>query len=348
MEDMKKNILDLNMKEFEDILISNSFEKYRAKQIYPLVFDKISSFDEINNIPKKLKEFLNENFCVNPVSIYKKLQSQKDYTKKYLMKLDDDNIIESVLMKYKFGLSACISSQVGCLMGCTFCASTVNSKIRDLTAGEMIGQIVSMSKDASQRISNIVIMGSGEPFDNYNNFIKFLELIGDENGLNIGQRHITVSTCGIADKIRDFADRKMQINLAISLHSPYQEKRENIMPISRKFSLEELIKSTDYYIKKTNRRITYEYAIIKNVNDSEKDALALSKLIGHQLCHVNIIPVNSASHNDYEKPNEQKIKKFLKILSNNHINATVRREMGSDINGACGQLRISTISKENL
>lgn len=340
------NILDLSMSKFEDILVDNSFEKYRAKQIYPLVFGKISSFDDINNIPKKLKEFLKGNMSVNTVSIYKKLQSEKDYTKKYLMKLDDGNIIESVLMKYKFGLSACISSQVGCLMACSFCASTIDSKLRDLTAGEMIGQLVAMAKDVNERISNVVIMGSGEPFDNYDNFIRFLNLIGSKDGLNIGQRHITVSTCGIVDKIRDFAKMKTQVNLAVSLHCAYQEKREKIMPISRKFSIKELISATDYYIKMTNRRISYEYALIKDINDSKKDALALAKLIKHQLCHINIIPVNTASHNDYKKPDDNKVREFLKVLSDNNVNATVRREMGSDINGACGQLRISSISKE--
>lgn len=345
---MKKDILDYTFDEFSAILQENSFERYRAKQIYPLVFSKVESFDEINNIPKNLKEFLNENFCINFVSVYDKLQSKKDYTKKYLMKLYDDNIIESVLMKYKFGISACISSQVGCRMGCTFCASTVDSKVRDLTAGEMIGQIIAMSKDVGERISNIVIMGSGEPFENYDNFIKFLNLVTNENSLNIGARHITVSTCGLVDKIIDFADRKLQVNLAISLHASNQEKRNEIMPIARKYSLEKLMESVNYYIKKTNRRITYEYAIIRDFNDSKEDALNLAKLVKNQLCHINIIPVNTASHNDYKKPDDSRIKSFVNILANNKVNATIRREMGSDINGACGQLRISTILKEKL
>lgn len=343
---MKKDILNYTFEEFTDILLENSFEKYRAKQVYPLVFDKIKSFDDINNIPKSLKAFLNENFFVNSVNIYNKLQSKKDYTKKYLMKLCDDNIIESVLMQYKFGLSACISSQVGCLMGCTFCASTVDSKVRDLTAGEMIGQIVSMSKDVNKRISNIVVMGSGEPFENYENFIKFLDLVTSKEGLNIGQRHITVSTCGIVDKIIDFANRSTQINLAISLHCSNQEKRQEIMPIAKRYKLDELMKAVNYYIKKTNRRITYEYAIIKGFNDSKKDALNLAKLVKNQLCHINIIPINTAEHNDYEKPDDAHIKEFVSILQDNKINTTIRREMGSDINGACGQLRISTILKE--
>lgn len=343
---MKKDILNYTFEEFTDILLENSFEKYRAKQVYPLVFDKIKSFDDINNIPKSLKAFLNENFFVNSVNIYNKLQSKKDYTKKYLMKLCDDNIIESVLMQYKFGLSVCISSQVGCLMGCTFCASTVDSKVRDLTAGEMIGQIVSMSKDVNKRISNIVVMGSGEPFENYENFIKFLDLVTSKEGLNIGQRHITVSTCGIVDKIIDFANRSTQINLAISLHCSNQEKRQEIMPIAKRYKLDELMKAVNYYIKKTNRRITYEYAIIKGFNDSKKDALNLAKLVKNQLCHINIIPINTAEHNDYEKPDDAHIKEFVSILQDNKINTTIRREMGSDINGACGQLRISTILKE--
>ena len=344
----KKDILNYSLEEFTDILVENGFEKYRSKQVYPMIFGNIDNFDEINNIPKKLKEFLNENFVVNTVIIYKKLQSKKDYTKKYLMKLEDGNIIECVLMKYKFGLSACISSQVGCLMGCTFCASTIGSKVRNLTSGEMIGQILAMSKDVGQRISNIVIMGSGEPFDNYENFIKFLSLIGSEDTLNIGARHITVSTCGIADKIRDFADKKLQVNLAISLHVPTQEKREQIMPISRKFDMDNLMNAIEYYINKTNRRITYEYAIIQGFNDSDEDAFTLCNLVKKQLCHINIIPVNSTSHNDYKKPNDERIKRFINILSKHKVNATVRREMGADINGACGQLKISTVLKENL
>jgi len=345
---MKKNILDLQLDEFQNILVENGFEKYRAKQIYPLVYKGIKSFEEINNIPKKLKEFMLENFALNSVSIYKKLQSKKDYTKKYLMKLTDGNIIECVLMKYKFGLSACISSQVGCLMGCTFCASTVGSKVRDLSSGEMIGQILSMSNDVGEKISNIVIMGSGEPFDNYENLLKFFDLVMSKDTLNIGARHITVSTCGLADKIIDFADRRLQVNLAISLHNPNQEKRSQIMPISRKFDIQQLMRAIEYYILKTNRRVTYEYALISEVNDSEEDAKLLVKLVKNQLCHINLIPVNSTDHSNYKKPDNDRIQRFINILSKNGINATIRREMGTDINGACGQLRISAISKENL
>jgi len=293
------------------------------------------------------------------------------------MKLDDGNIIECVLMKYKFGLSVCISSQVGCLMGCTFCASTIGSKVRDLSSGEMIGQILAMSNDVGEKISNVVIMGSGEPFDNYENLLKFFDLrkivlliiigifsvfgfscsktgnekqdlVMSKDTLNIGARHITVSTCGLADKIIDFADRKLQINLAISLHNPSQEKRSQIMPISRKFNIQELMEAVEYYISKTNRRVTYEYALINKVNDSEEDAKLLVKLVKKQLCHINLIPVNSTEHSNYRKPDNIRIQNFMNILSKNGINATIRREMGTDINGACGQLRISAISKEKL
>ena len=264
------------------------------------------------------------------------------------MKLDDGNIIECVLMKYKFGLSVCISSQVGCLMGCTFCASTIGSKVRDLSSGEMIGQILAMSNDVGEKISNVVIMGSGEPFDNYENLLKFFDLVMSKDTLNIGARHITVSTCGLADKIIDFADRKLQINLAISLHNPSQEKRSQIMPISRKFNIQELMEAVEYYISKTNRRVTYEYALINKVNDSEEDAKLLVKLVKKQLCHINLIPVNSTEHSNYRKPDNIRIQNFMNLLSKNGINATIRREMGTDINGACGQLRISAISKEKL
>jgi 23S rRNA m2A2503 methyltransferase len=233
-------------------------------------------------------------------------------------------------------------------MGCTFCASTVGSKVRNLSSGEMLGQILSMSNDVGDRISNIVIMGSGEPFDNYENLLKFFDLIMSKDTLNIGARHITVSTCGLADKIIDFADRRLQVNLAISLHNANQDKRSQIMPISRKFGIQQLMKAIEYYILKTNRRVTYEYALISEVNDSEEDAKLLVKLVKNQLCHINLIPVNSTDHSNYKKPDNDRIQRFINILSKNGINATIRREMGTDINGACGQLRISAISKENL
>lgn len=339
------DLKSLTFNELEDIILKTGEKKYRAQQIYPEIFKGIDSVEEINNIPKSLKQSLGEFAYISKSNIYKKLESKIDGTKKYLIQLDDDNIIETVLMKYEHGNSICISTQVGCRMGCKFCASTIDGLIRNLTAGEMIGQIVSVQKDIGERISNIVLMGSGEPLDNFENLLKFLKAVHDDRGLNIGYRHITVSTSGLVNRINQLAELNIPINLAISLHQTKQKQREEIMPIANKFSIEELINSAKNYSKKTKRRVTYEYALIDNVNNDEKTAMELAKLLKNTLSHVNLIPVNTVKENSFKKPSKDSVYAFQNILKKNKIEATVRRELGSDISGACGQLRRSTMSE---
>lgn len=336
---MKKNIYDISLENLRDILVLNGFEKYRARQVFDKLNAGISSFDNINNIPKKLRLFLNENFYIEKLTLVKRLVSKKDSTKKYLFELADGNTVETVLMMHNYGSSICISSQVGCLMGCAFCASGLNSKIRDLRSSEMAGQIYEVSNIEHIRIDNVVVMGSGEPFDNYENLMKLIKTINDPNRLNIGQRHITVSTCGIVPKIYDFADENLQVNLAISLHSADNEKRKQLMPIAKKYELDSLKKAADYYIKKTGRKLSYEYSLIKNFNDSRADADKLIRFAGNKLVYVNLIPINTVKENSFERPEKETIEFFEKYLKKNKVNAVVRKEMGSDINGACGQLR---------
>ncbi|HQK54535.1 MAG TPA: 23S rRNA (adenine(2503)-C(2))-methyltransferase RlmN, partial [Sedimentibacter sp.] len=268
-----------------------------------------------------------------------KLESKLDETKKYVIKLDDSNIIESVYLKYKFGNTACISSQVGCKMGCHFCASTKKGFIRNLTAAEMLKQIYLIQNDINEKISNVVIMGSGEPLENFDNIVRFLNIINDERGQNISMRKITLSTSGIVPNIYKLADENIPITLAISLHASTQEKREQIMPIARKYKLPEILKACDYYVKTTGRRLTFEYIMIKGFNDSREDAENLSRLLKNKLANVNLIPCNYVKEANIEPSEDLDIMKFKKILTDNGINATVRRELGSDINAACGQLR---------
>jgi len=265
--------------------------------------------------------------------------SNIDETRKYLLQLNDGNFIESVLMKYEYGYTICVSSQVGCKMGCKFCASTLNGWVRNLTPGEILGQVMCVQKDLGQRISNIVMMGIGEPFDNFENVLKFIELVNAPGGLNIGQRHISISTCGLADKIRELAERKMQITLLISLHAPDDKRRTQIMPINNKYSIRELMDACDFYIQQTGRRISFEYTLISGVNDNLSEADSLADLLRGKLCHVNLIPVNKVAETGFDKSSRQRVDEFRARLEKRGISATVRREMGSDINAACGQLR---------
>lgn len=341
---MKVDIKSLNLEELKMLILELEEPKYRAEQIYPFIAKGIESLDDIPNIPKKLKEKLNEVSYISKASIYKKLESKEDETKKYLIELDDGNIVETVLMKYKHGLSICISTQVGCRMGCKFCASTIDGLVRNLTPGEILGQIITVQKDTGERISNVVIMGSGEPFDNMENLEKFFELVHEEKGLNIGYRHITVSTCGLVPQIKRLAELEIPVNLAISLHQTEQSKRQEIMPVGKKYSIKELIAAAKEYSKITKRRVTYEYALISGVNDNVETALELVKLLKGTLSHVNIIPVNEIVENDFKRPNIKKVRAFQEILVKNNIEATIRRELGKDISGACGQLRRSSIN----
>ena len=344
----KSDIMSFDMNEICSEVAKIGEKSFRAKQIYEWLHVKFASdFDEMTNLSKDLREKLKANYIINMPKIVEIYKSKIDGTRKYLFQLQDGSIIESVLMKYKHGNSVCISSQVGCRMGCKFCASTIDGLERNLLSSEMLGQIYAIQKDLGERISNIVIMGSGEPFDNFDNFIKFIELITSEHGLNISSRNITVSTCGLVDKIIQLADMKLQITLAISLHSPNDELRRTIMPIANKYSINQIIDACRYYFEKTGRRITFEYSLIEGVNDSEVQANELIELVKGLNCHINLIPVNPIKERDYRHSSKEYIKKFQNILEKNRINATIRREMGADINAACGQLRKSYIDKHN-
>ena len=342
-----KNILDYTLEELQNWMKENGESAFRAKQVFSWIYKDVWNFGDMKNLPKSLKEKLDNNFYIGVPKVEELYESKIDGTKKMLLAFNDGNLIESVIMKYKHGNSICISTQVGCRMGCKFCASTLNGRVRNLTAGEILAQILVGQNLIGERISNVVLMGSGEPLDNYDNVLKFLELVNAEYGLNIGQRHITLSTCGIVPNIYDLADRELSITLAISLHAFSDEKRRAIMPIANKYSIKEILDACRYYIEKTNRRITFEYSLVKDVNDSEEDAKALGSLLKGLLCHVNLIPVNEIKENSFKRSSEKTISIFENTLKKLGLEVTVRREMGSDINAACGQLRRSYIEKQN-
>lgn len=335
-----KKIDGLSLAEIEKALLEIGEQKFKAKQIFDWVHNKcVDDFDSMSNVSKKTKEELSKIFEFTHASIELKLESELDETKKYVIKFEDGNVVESVFLKYKFGNTACISSEVGCKMGCLFCASTKNGYLRSLTAAEMLKQIYLIQKDTGEKISNVVIMGSGEPLNNYDNVVKFLRLINDERGQNISMRKITLSTCGIIPDIYRLADEDLAITLAISLHAPTQEKREQILPVSKKYKLPELMKACDYYLDKTGRRLTFEYIMIKGFNDSTSDAELLARLLNRKLANVNLIPCNYVKESNIKPSDNHDIEKFKRVLVDKGINATVRRELGSDINAACGQLR---------
>ncbi|RCX16783.1 23S rRNA m(2)A-2503 methyltransferase [Anaerobacterium chartisolvens] len=339
--DDKINLLDLNIPQLEELLRDMGQEKFRARQVFQWLAKGIPSIDDMTNLSKALREKLSERAFIGRLDIRHKLVSKIDGTKKYLFGLPDGNIIESVLMEYKHGFTVCISSQVGCRMGCGFCASTGAGFERNLTPGEMLGQVLSIQHGESKRISNIVVMGIGEPLDNYKNLIAFLKLVNHPDGLNIGYRHISVSTCGLVPEILSLSQESLPITLSISLHASNDEMRSKIMPVNKKYSIDKLIEACKIYTEVTRRRITFEYALIRGVNDSRKGAYELAKRIRGLLCHVNIIPVNTVAGIDMEKSSRPQIEQFKSILERNGIEATIRREMGSDINAACGQLRRS-------
>lgn len=342
------NILDYTLDELKLWMIENNESGFRAKQVFDWIYKGTFDFSLMSNISQSAKTKLIDNFYISVPVILQRLISEKDGTRKYLLKYKDGNIIEAVIMRYSYGNSICISTQIGCRMGCTFCASTIEGRVRDLSYGEMLGEILAIQKDLGDRISNIVLMGSGEPLDNYENVIKFIKSVNDKFGLNIGQRHITLSTCGIVPKIYELANENFQITLAISLHAPEDYIRKQSMPIAKKYSIDELISACKYYIEKTNRRITFEYALISDFNDSIENAKKLSNLLNGLLCHVNLIPLNEVAERNYKKTNKSSIEEFQKILLGNGIEATLRREMGADINAACGQLRRSYIKNSDL
>lgn len=344
----KRNILDLDLNELKIWMKDHGDKEFRAKQVFSWIYKDVTSFKEMSNVPKTTLEKLENNFYIGVPDIVETFKSKNSDTRKHLFLLKDGNVVEGVVMQYSHGNSICISTQVGCNMGCKFCASTLGGAVRSLTSGEMLGQIMAAQKELGERISNVVLMGSGEPLDNYENVVKFIKDVNSDYGLNIGQRHITLSTCGLVPKIKELADLNFQITLAISLHAPTDELRVKTMPIAKVYSIAELIESCNYYISKTGRRITFEYALVKGVNDSKEDAEKLCKLIKGMLCHVNLIPINEIEENELKRSKDEAVKTFKDILTKQGIETTVRKEMGLDINAACGQLRKSYIEKREL
>lgn len=342
----KVDLKTLDFQEMKAEMAKIGEKPFRAGQIYQWIHEKLAdSPQEMTNLSKNLRDTLAEHYDCTCLSVVEVLTSQIDGTQKYLFKLADQNVIESVLMRYKHGNSVCISSQVGCKMGCRFCASTIGGWTRNLTAAEMLDQIYRIQKLSGERVSNVVVMGTGEPLDNYDNILKFFQMLTDEHGLNISQRNITVSTCGIVPKMKQLADEQLQITLALSLHASNQAKRRELMPIANKYSLGEVIDACQYYFEKTGRRITFEYSLVGGVNDKKEDADELAALIKPLNCHVNLIPVNPIKERDYVQSQKKVIDNFKNKLEKCGINVTIRREMGRDINGACGQLRKSYMEK---
>ena len=342
-----ESIFNYTEDELLEILLKNGFKKYNKDQIIDWIYKKkVYDFDMMSNLSKNLIMFLKDNFEIKLLDI-ETFEKSND-TKKYLLKLNDNNKIECVLMYHDYGKSLCVSTEVGCNMGCAFCESGRLKKVRNLTTSEMVLELLTVENDINDRIDNVVIMGIGEPFDNYDNFEKFISILTNPKMIELGSRKITVSTCGLVPKIYEFADLKTQVNLAISLHASNDELRCKLMPINRRYKIKELIEAIKYYLNKTNRRVTIEYIMLKNVNDSVKDAQELAKLLKGLLVYVNIIPYNETENNDFKRSDNVQIKKFYDILINNGINATIRREFGSTVSAACGQLRAKASNKEDL
>ena len=342
---LKNNIKNYNLEELQKIVENLGEKKYRAEQIFNWIYkENVTSFDHMVNLPLSLREKLKENYDLHIFKIITK-QESKDGTKKYLFDVLDGNAIESVLMQYKHGYTICVSSQIGCKMGCKFCASTGVKFARSLEAGEIVEQLQAVERDTGIKISNVVFMGIGEPLDNFENVLKAITLINNQKGINIGARHISISTSGIVPRIYELADKDMQCTLSISLHSASNEKRSAMMPINNAYKIEELIKACKYYIEKTNRRISFEYALAKENNDNLEDARDLVKLLKGMLCHVNLIPINKIDNGKFNKSTNENIIRFRDYLNSHGIVATIRRELGADIDAACGQLRKKEVKK---
>lgn len=339
---MPKDIRALTIEELTSEITQMGFPQFRAKQIYSWIQEKcVSSFEEMTNIPRDLRTALSEKFSFYGCKINTKLVSKIDGTVKYLFELYDGEYVESVVMKYKYGYSICVSSQVGCKMGCTFCASAIGGFVRQLSAGEMLSEVFTAQKDLGVKINHLVLMGTGEPLDNFDNVMRFIELLTDEKGQNMSIRHISLSTCGIVPKIYELADKKLGLTLSVSLHAPNDEIRSRSMPVNARYNIDDLLTACRYYENKTGRRISFEYAMIKGLNDSDAAAKELASRLKGTLCHVNLIPVNNVRERNYEKSTQDRQKQFADILEKSGITATVRRTLGSDINASCGQLRAS-------
>lgn len=332
------NIYDYRLEDLKEYFKNINEKEFKATQVYEWLYKKrVKSFDEMTNIKKEVIEKLKQDFSIEPLKILKK-QIDTDVCK-YLFELSDNNKIEAVLMKHDYGNSLCVSTQVGCNMSCAFCESGRLKKVRNLNSYEMVLQILEVEEDLNIRISHIVLMGIGEPFDNYENVMKFIDIINEPKGIDLGARHITVSTSGLVPKINEFANNPKQVNLAISLHAPNNEIRNKIMPINKAYPIEKLIESVKEYIKKTNRRVTFEYIMLKDINDKVENAIELSKLLKGINCYVNLIPYNETSHIEYKKSEKEQILKFYDTLKKNNINVTIRKEFGKKVSAACGQLR---------
>lgn len=337
----------MNLSEIEDVILSMNESKFRAKQIFDwFQIYGAMCYDEMTNLPKALRNRLGEDYPVRSCEIELKRVSKIDSTVKYLFRLFDGNFIESVLMKYKYGYTLCVSSQVGCKMGCTFCASTKSGCVRNLMPSEILGQIHAAQRDMNIRVSHVVMMGMGEPLDNYDNTIRFLELVSDEKGLNLSMRNISLSTCGIVPRIYDLLNERLQLTLSISLHAPNDTMRSQVMPVNKKYNVAELIKACKDYTKATSRRISFEYAMIRNVNDSDECAYELASLLKGMLCHVNLIPANEIDESEHKRSTNERLQRFMNILNSRGVNTTIRRSLGSDIDASCGQLRSKHIREK--
>lgn len=343
----KTELNSLTLEESKVYMMNIGEKGYRGEQLFQYFNKHLNlNLNELKQLPKETRNKLKEVGKVNEIEILERFDSKIDSTKKYLYLLDDKNIVESVLMEYKHGFTTCISTQVGCKMGCTFCASTKNGFIRDLTPAEMLNQIYMMEKDNNIKINNIVLMGSGEPLDNYDNTLKFIDIIHEEKGHNISLRNITLSSCGVVPKIYDLAKENLPITLSISLHSPFDAKRAKIMPIAKRYSINELMNACKFYGDSTNRRLTFEYTLIEDENDGEKEAIELAKLLKNINAHINLIPLNSIKEFSKDRPDKKSIEKFKDSLEKKGLRVTIRREMGSDISASCGQLRRSYLENK--
>ena len=337
---MKKDIRSFTAQQLEEEMKRIGEKGFRSRQIYEWLHVRLAdSFDEMTNLSKSLRETLKEEYEIAPVTMVQRQVSAQDGTNKFLFELGDGNMVESVLMKYKHGNSVCISSQAGCRMGCRFCASTLDGLIRNLTPGEMLGQVYQVQKLSGERVSNVVVMGTGEPLDNYDNMVLFIRMLSSEPGLHISQRNITLSTCGIVPNIKRLAKEHFQITLALSLHGATQEKRRALMPVANKYELSEVMEACEEYFQETGRRMSFEYSLVQGVNDTAEDAKELACLLRGRNCHLNLIPVNPIKERDFVRPSRESAVNFKNKLEKSGINVTIRREMGSDIDGACGQLR---------
>ena len=338
------SIYDFTLDELENYLVDNGFKKYNATQIIEWVYEKkITDFNLMTNLSKKLISFCNENIKFEELNVVKVEKS--NLANKYLLELSDHNKIECVLMNHDYGYSLCVSSQVGCNMGCSFCESGRLKKVRDLRLSELVSQVLCVSKYENIRIDSIVVMGIGEPFDNFENIKRFIKVVTNNKMINIGQRHLTISTCGLVPKIYEFADLETGVNLAVSLHAPNNEIRDKIMKVNHAYKIEKVMEALDYYIKKTNRRVTIEYIMLEGINDSDKCAYELASLVKGKLMYVNLIPYNETSNFTMKRSNDFKIKSFYDILKSNNVNVTIRKEMGGNLSAACGQLRANNMEE---